>query len=654
MQVFMQVFAFLFLHLPAVLGQATYPSEFKLEYCTPDGTCHANTFSCPHFQMRLWSYYKKKTHRLPLKEAWFLIGLPGEYRDELVSSCPGGMLTAAFLVAKASLYSNPERAGMYFQVGIDMLANKLPEVHRAVALDTWPVTEAHDEYLDTHDELEAAKKVRAEEVLANAGTRGRISLSASGDGEIEKKRLEEGGKTSTPTTGPPASAPSVTSASPPAAVDSTTRRTTSPTALAPTPLATTTVHQSLDLAIVHCRESLAWIANELVWPVDVLRTLRLFIYEKCDENGDLAGTAIKLEENFYGRSTVGNAETAQEAIQDTSESDQSTAAQQQLDSILHTRYNVTLGFGAKIGALHVLGLQDAKDQVTLRSARRDECSAYSAHVSKMLFRDGKARTSTYERQKFLWENKEFLADDILRFAQKENLNEHMIAHQKELEDENVLEQVHATAVSSGATLKNEGTEQQVIGDPDLGDFTIFLHGDPISHWQQFQYSYLNLMLSAMQQGRLDVRFLHLSTPRLVAVRTPCQDQVFRYVMGRGREGLLETYCCAQFLVSKKQLMSIPESRLERLQQIVDGSIPDLCERVGPTYEKYQGQRLSYCYSLEFMWHVILGDQPEGEPLRSDNAEVPFFLRWKDNEESYPLWRDPFSYYVMKSEFMKKR
>ena len=67
---------------------------------------------------------------------------------------------------------------------------------------------------------------------------------------------------------------------------------------------------------------------------------------------------------------------------------------------------------------------------------------------------------------------------------------------------------------------------------------------------------------------------------------------------------------AQFLVAKETLAAVPKDRIERLLQIVDGRIPDLCERIGPTYEKYQGQRLAYCYSLEFMWHVILGGEAE--------------------------------------------
>lgn len=87
------------------------------------------------------------------------------------------------------------------------------------------------------------------------------------------------------------------------------------------------------------------------------------------------------------------------------------------------------------------------------------------------------------------------------------------------------------------------------------EYTAFLHGDPLNHWSHFQWGYFNLLLRSMSIGRLDVGFLHLSAPRLVAVRNPCQDQVYQYVLGRPRgEELLYTYCCAQFLVHRDRLL----------------------------------------------------------------------------------------------------
>eukprot|EP00392_Amoebophrya_sp_AT5.2_P017518 g17891.t1 len=674
-----------------VSAQATYPSEFKLEYCTPDGNCHVNLFSCPHFQLKLWSFYRRRTVRPPLKQAWFLLGLPHDYREELIYSCPGGMVVASFLTATASLYTNPERAKMYFTVGLDLLANKLPDVHKQVALDSFPVHEAHDFYVDTLERM-----LREEAALK--------------EGMKKDERLQ----------------------------------------------------QSLDLVIVHCREgNLGWLSSELVWPNGVLGSLRLFVYEKCGANADLY---------------LKNSSSEQQGL--------STLTPSVRDEILTTRYNVSATFGERIKALHVLTVADADDVVIQKETRRDECSAYTNHVLQHVHSNSR-KTSAFERQKYLWENREYLAEDIMRFAQQENLKEAGILDPttgRLAEDfgDNVTKAVEVLSrvgeqLPPGLASRAQGTTtpqqepeksaesrsadhdhlqaaQNIKRESDqheaeqiaqtLGDYTIFLHADPISHWGQFGYSYLNLILASLAQGRLDVKFMHLSTPRLVAVSTPCQDQVYHYILGKSllptkvtvtgtdtdmvdetgalkvdadesgglrqnvvlgaaaggssgiRDGtsspsppgeptaadleagappsalatgasntatavleqkprrLLETYCCAQFMVSKKQLLSIPYDRLERLQQIVDGSIPDLCMRVGPTYEKYRGQRLSYCYSLEFMWHVILGDKQPEEKLRSDDPEVPLFLRWKDNEEAYPLWREPHSYYVMKTEYLR--
>ena len=51
----------------------------------------------------------------------------------------------------------------------------------------------------------------------------------------------------------------------------------------------------------------------------------------------------------------------------------------------------------------------------------------------------------------------------------------------------------------------------------------------------------------------------------------------------------------------------------------------LQERIGPSYEKYAGQRLSHCFFLEFMWHVVFGQDDE-LPSRADDINLPVSLR----------------------------
>ncbi|CAJ1397137.1 unnamed protein product [Effrenium voratum] len=159
---------------------------------------------------------------------------------------------------------------------------------------------------------------------------------------------------------------------------------------------------------------------------------------------------------------------------------------------------------------------------------------------------------------------------------------------------------------------------------DLGDLTFFLHGDPSDHTP---FGLLNLVFRAVALGTLNqLDFAHLGAPRLVATYNPCQDDIYRRAVGR-EPGRLYTYCCSQFLVSKRRIMQRPLEQYLQMLQLVDGSVPDLCQRIGPSYEKYAGQRLSHCFFLEFMWHVVFGE-PDELPLRADDTSLPLFLRLK--------------------------
>ncbi len=59
----------------------------------------------------------------------------------------------------------------------------------------------------------------------------------------------------------------------------------------------------------------------------------------------------------------------------------------------------------------------------------------------------------------------------------------------------------STGGASSATEAPAGAPDAATTGP-IGDFTFFLHADPISHWGQFQYHYLNLILASMESGRL--------------------------------------------------------------------------------------------------------------------------------------------------------
>lgn len=177
----------------------------------------------------------------------------------------------------------------------------------------------------------------------------------------------------------------------------------------------------------------------------------------------------------------------------------------------------------------------------------------------------------------------------------------------------------------------------------VADFTLFLHGDPGDHTP---FGMLNMVFRALSLGTLrDVGFLHLGAPRLVHTANMCQSGLFEAAFGRPQRAPLSTYCCAQFAVSRQRILSRPLSDYARMLQLVDGTIPDLCERIGPSYERYRGARLSHCYFFEFMWHVVFGEEEE-LPLRGDDQRLPIAFRLKDNEATMPgIWRSYLSPFI---------
>lgn len=261
--------------------------------------------------------------------------------------------------------------------------------------------------------------------------------------------------------------------------------------------------QSLDLVLPRCRERLDWLSDPSKVQMLPERT-RIFIYEKCGEAPP----------------------------------------------------NLTERLGSHVTVIHSV-IEDAIDPSTGMAARRDECTAYLAHVTRHY--------------------------------------------------------------GSG-----------------FADMTLFLHGDPGDHTP---FGMLNIVFRGLSLGTLrEVGFLHLGAPRLVHTSNPCQTGLFEAAFGRRQAKPLSTYCCSQFAVSKERILSRPLSDYDRMLQLVDGTIPDLCDRVGPSYERYVGARLSHCFFFEFMWHVVFGEDEE-LPLRADDRQLPIALRLKDHEATTPgIWK----------------
>jgi hypothetical protein len=59
--------------------------------------------------------------RPPLKEAYFLASLPPDFRDDLLQSCPGGIVLAYIMCAETSLFNDPGRAAQFHAMGMKFL-----------------------------------------------------------------------------------------------------------------------------------------------------------------------------------------------------------------------------------------------------------------------------------------------------------------------------------------------------------------------------------------------------------------------------------------------------------------------------------------------------------------------------------------------------
>lgn len=134
-------------------------------------------------------------------------------------------------------YTNPERAKEYFTASITMLMQSLSEVHRNVAVETWPLELAQDEFFRTGKDLEAREKKRVEKLFIEAGAE--VPLE-TGAGDLAM-----------------------------------------PTRL--------NLAQTLDIVVVRCRENLGWLLSDVKVSRLLLEKMRFYIYEKCDENADISG-----------------------------------------------------------------------------------------------------------------------------------------------------------------------------------------------------------------------------------------------------------------------------------------------------------------------------------------------------------------------------
>ena len=168
---------------------------------------------------------------------------------------------------------------------------------------------------------------------------------------------------------------------------------------------------------------------------------------------------------------------------------------------------------------------------------------------------------------------------------------------------------------------------------ELPDYTVFLQSDPDHH---LFYPYLSTALDGISAGHYTVPFLHLNYHRHYQTTTPCMRDVERLLFNLSQPveplPLIGTYCCAQFIVARERILSRPLSFYTHALTLVDGTVPDICSPVPP-------KRSSHCYVLEYLWHVVFGED-RFLPFRPDDARLPSILRLKyGNEHAKTRWDD---------------
>lgn len=152
----------------------------------------------------------------------------------------------------------------------------------------------------------------------------------------------------------------------------------------------------------------------------------------------------------------------------------------------------------------------------------------------------------------------------------------------------------------------------------LADYTFFIHSDPGEH---LHFSFMQTVVKSMAMRTYNQEFLHLNGPRHVRTLTPCIQAIAEVVFEEKFEQVVGPYCCAQFVVSRNRIRSRDEFFYHRMLMMVNGTLPyDLCTTSTVA-------RSTHCYGMEFLWHVVWGEDGD-PPLRQDDKNLPISFRLK--------------------------
>ncbi|KAF4739624.1 hypothetical protein FOZ63_033636, partial [Perkinsus olseni] len=165
-----------------------------------------------------------------------------------------------------------------------------------------------------------------------------------------------------------------------------------------------------------------------------------------------------------------------------------------------------------------------------------------------------------------------------------------------------------------------------LHDDSASNHTMFLQGDALNHSPR---GLLPMVMQSIAVGTYSLPFLHLGDLRQVVSESSCRSWlVHRYSLHT--DGVVSTYCCAQFIVSRDRIAEVPKVSLRAMYEDV------LSNSALPSDRCFSWPAQStYCLWLEQLWHVIFGE-PADLPLRSEDPRLPIFLRMSDEESFLPM------------------
>eukprot|EP00397_Hematodinium_sp_SG-2012_P048525 GEMP01055638.1.p1 GENE.GEMP01055638.1~~GEMP01055638.1.p1 ORF type:complete len:465 (+),score=62.71 GEMP01055638.1:104-1498(+) len=179
---------------------------------------------------------------------------------------------------------------------------------------------------------------------------------------------------------------------------------------------------------------------------------------------------------------------------------------------------------------------------------------------------------------------------------------------------------------------------------ELPEYTFFLHADAIEHIPQFYF--LGATVLAASKGLLNNGFVHLGSHYVLPDFVLEQEEfgnVWRSIFHSSIAPKLSAvlaYCCAQFMVSRKQIQIRPKSFYTAAWTYFasKASYYDLFRPIKHVRTLDTINRKP-CVFLEYMWHVIFGEEFMN-PRRHEDPRVPLFMQTNNLDANELLTNKP--------------